>query len=194
MWLFQVPYRLAERFIFNTIPRKVLACMVPILLLLLVLDGCLLQVVGACRAAAGTPATLLLLARAETAAKGIPLLALALAAGAYVTFRLSVLVPLRQVSAIIRGDDFSRDITLSTHDEIRGLADGFNRFSAKIRDILDNSKRLGLSIAVGASRTTKLAADSARDAKRQGELSTDITGTSQGVAGAVGAIVARPVL
>jgi len=56
MWLFQVPYRLAERFIFNTIPRKLLACMVPILLLLLVLDGCLLQVIGACRAAAGTPA------------------------------------------------------------------------------------------------------------------------------------------
>jgi methyl-accepting chemotaxis protein len=190
MWIIKAPYRLAERILFNSLLRKILGCMVPILLLLLVLDGYLLQVIGACRAglqaAGGPPDTLELLARAATAAKVVPVLALVIAAGAFLTFHLSVLVPIREVAAVLQGHDFSRDITLDTHDEIRGLADGFNRFSAQIRDILSNSKRLGLSIAVGSTRTTKLASDSARDARHQGESSELITGTSQGVADAVG--------
>jgi methyl-accepting chemotaxis protein len=184
MWLLKTPYRLAERLFFHSIPRKLLGCMVPLFILLLVLDGFLLQAIGACRA--GLPAAGALLARAETAAKVIPVLALGIGGVAWVTFHLSVVVPLRKLSAVIQGDDFSRTFALESHDEIRDLADGFNRFTAKIRDILDNSKRLGLSIAVGSTRTTKLAADSARDARRQGELSADITGTSQGVAVAVG--------
>ncbi len=190
MWLAKALYRLAERTVFNSILRKILGCMVPIYVLLLVLDGCLFQVVRACRAglSAADPATLALLGRAELAIKVIPALALVIGAVAFLTFHLSVLVPLRQLSETLQGNDFSRDITLATHDEIRRLADGFNGFAVKIRDILDNSKRLSLSIAVGSTRTTKLAADSARDAKRQGDYSEHITGTSEGVAEAVGAL------
>ena len=191
MWPVKALYQLAERKLFNTLLRKILGCMLPILILLLVLDGLLIQVIGACRAglqASGSPALLALLARADTAARAIPVLALVIAAVTFLTFHLSVLVPLRVLSKVINGNDFSQDINLGTHDEIRSLADGFNRFSAKIRDILDNSKRLGLSIAVGSTRTTKLASDSVRDARRQGEFSDHITGTSQGVADAVGAL------
>jgi len=191
MWPVKALYQFAERKLFNTLMRKLLGCMIPILLLLLLLDGCLLQVLSACRAglqASGSPALLALLARADTAARAIPVLALVVGAVAFLTFHLSVLVPLRDLARVINGNDFSRDINLGTHDEIGKVADGFNRFSAKIRDILDNSKRLGLSIAVGSTRTTKLAADSERDARRQGEFSEHITGTSQGVADAVGAL------
>ena len=188
MWPIKAFYQLVERKLFNSLLRKILGCMIPILILLLVMDRCLLQVISACRAslpAPGPPAVLALLARADTAARVIPALALVISAVAFLTFHLSVLVPLRGLSRVINGNDFSKDIHLETHDEIRGLADGFNRFSAKIRDILDSSKRLGLSIAVGSTRTTKLAADSVRDARRQGEFSEHITGTSQGVADAV---------
>jgi methyl-accepting chemotaxis protein len=42
-----------------------------------------------------------------------------------------------------------RDITFKTHDEIRNLADGYNLFAVKIREILGTFKQLGLSIAAG---------------------------------------------
>ncbi|MBK7293263.1 MAG: methyl-accepting chemotaxis protein [Holophagaceae bacterium] len=99
---------------------------------------------------------------------------------------MSVALPLRKITGIIQGGDFSKDIDLEAHDEIGRLAAGFNRFAGEIRDILDSSKRLGLSIAVGSTRTTKLASDSATDAQRQGALSERITRTSQEVAEAVG--------
>jgi len=93
-----------------------------------------------------------------------------------------VVVPLKKITRLIQGGDFSRDIQVDTHDEIHELAVGFNAFAGQIRDILDSSKRLGLSIAVGSTRTTKLATDSARDAQHQEELSERITRTSQEVA------------
>ena len=83
---------------------------------------------------------------------------------------------------LIQSGDFSQDILVDTHDEIHALAAGFNTFAGQIRDILDSSKRLGLSIAVGSTRTTKLASDSARDAQHQEELSERITRTSKEVA------------
>jgi methyl-accepting chemotaxis protein len=184
MWLLTAPYRLAERYLFNSIRRKILGCMVPIFLMLLVLDGCLVRLTSACRS--GTQPAPALLGRMEFAAWALPVLVLVVGAVAFLTFRQSVILPLRQLAATVQGNDFSRDIELDTHDEIRDLADDFNRFAARIRDILDNSKRLGLTIAIGSTRTTKLAADSAKDARRQGELSGHITDTSQGVAGAVG--------
>ncbi|MDR3670781.1 MAG: methyl-accepting chemotaxis protein [Holophaga sp.] len=184
MWLLKAPYRLAERYLFSSIRRKILGCMIPIFLALLVLDGYLVRLVDAVRD--GRQAAPAFLAQAETAAKVLPILVLVVGAVAFLTFRQSVNVPLRKLADTIKGNDFSRDIQLETHDEIRDLADGFNQFAARIRDILDSSKRLGLTIAIGSTRTTKLAADSAEDARRQGELSGHITGTSQGVADAVG--------
>jgi methyl-accepting chemotaxis protein len=177
-------YNLAERLLFNTLRRKLLGCMAPAFILLLVLDAYLFKLAAGVSSGAA-PATLRLLAQARTAIWLIPVLAVVASALAYLTFHLSVIRPLGAITRAIETGDFTKDIRLETHDEIRGLADGFNRFSAKIRDILDSAKRLGLSIAVGSTRTTKLATDSARHSKRQGELSESITGTSQGVADAV---------
>ena len=185
MRLFKALYGLAERTLFHSLVHKLLGCMVPLYLLLLVLDACVFRLISACRAGLqGQPALLEVLARTETAARIVPVLALVLGAAAFLAFHRSAVVPLRKLAATVEGGDFSRTLTLASHDEIRSLADGFNRFSEKIRDILDNSKRLGLAIAVDATRTSKLAGDSARDAQRQGELSEHITGTSQEAAGA----------
>ena len=185
-------YRFLERWLFNSLLRKILGCMIPIYAMLVGFCWYALHVIRTLRAgfseqaAPGSQATLELLARTETLAIALPIIALVLGAGALLTFHLSVAAPLRKITKTIQGGDFSQDIALDTHDEIRGLADTFNRFAGEIRDILDSSKRLGLSIAVGATRTTKLASDSAADAQRQGALSERITRTSQEVAEAIG--------
>jgi len=185
-------YQFVERQLFNSLLRKILGCMLPIFAMLLALSVYTIQLTRTLKpglqAQAGAEASLALeqLARAETAAILIPILAVVLGIGAFLTFHLSVVVPLRKITKTIQGGDFSQDIPLDTHDEIRELADGFNRFAGDIRHILDSSKRLGLTIAVGSTRTTKLAADSATDAERQGTLSERITRTSQEVAESVG--------
>lgn len=194
MRLITALYRLIERTLFPSLLRKILGCMLPIFAMLLILSGYLLHVTRTLRAGLAaqgglTPAaTLDLLAQAESMAYLIPIVALVLGVGAFITFHLSVAIPLRKIAKTIQSGDFSKDIALDTHDEIRGLADGFNRFAGEIRNILDTSKRLGLSIAVGSTRTTKLASDSATDAQRQGQLSERITHTSQEVAEAVGEV------
>ena len=190
MRLIKALYQWVEKALFNTLLRKLLGCMVPIYLMLLVMSGYTLQVTRTLRSslsAAGRldAATLEHLARTESMAIAIPILALVIAAVAFLTFHFSVAIPLRKITRTIQGGDFSKDISLDTHDEIGRLAAGFNRFAGEIRDILDSSKRLGLAIAVGSTRTTKLASDSALDAQHQGALSERITRTSQEVAEAV---------
>ena len=194
MSLLKALYRFAERTFFHTMLRKILGCMLPILALVVVLGGYVHVAARGVRAAlaqpggAGLGGALEILARAQTLAAVITVLALALGVGAFLTFHFSVAVPLRRITAALEGHDFSRTITLDTHDEIRQVADGFNRFGSEIRDILNMSKRLGITIAVGSTRTTKLSSDSARDALRQGELSERITRTSQEAAEAIGDI------
>ncbi len=191
MHLIKGLYRWVEKALFNSLLRKLLGCMVPIYLMLLVLSGYTLQVTRNLRGSLSATGrldavTLEHLARTESMAIAIPIVALVIAVGAFLMFHLSVAIPLRKITGIIQGGDFSKDIDLEAHDEIGRLAAGFNRFASEIRDILDTSKRLGLSIAVGSTRTTKLASDSAVDAQRQGALSERITRTSQEVAEAVG--------
>ena len=192
MGLIKTVYLLVERFLFNSIPRKILGCMVPLFGMLLYFSW---QAMAAARALrlelAGTaapPKSLALLAHTERLAFLFPWLALAVCAVAFLTFYLSVAVPLKRITKVIQEGDFSQDIALETHDEIRGLADSYNHFAVKIREILGNSKQMGLSIAVGATRTAKLTTDSARDAQRQGDFSERITRTSQEVAEAIGEV------
>jgi len=178
-------YRFMERNLFNSLLKKILGCIIPLLALLLVSSYCQWQLVrglqGAAPAAQG-------LGRAATLVWLLPVLGLAIGAVASLTFYLSVAVPLRTLSRTLAAGDFSRDIALDTHDEIRRMADGFNLFAGQIRDTLDASKHLGLTIAVGATRTARLSGDSAADAVRQGEWSERITRTSREVAGAIGEV------
>jgi methyl-accepting chemotaxis protein len=184
-------YSLVERTFFNSLLRKILGCMIPIFAMLLLLSWNAWKLVQALKtglpaqANPGSPATLELMARIEFLALFLPVLALVIGIGAILTFYLSVVIPLRNISKTIQGGDFSADISLNSYGEIRGLADGYNRFASDIREMLSASKRLGLSIAVGSTRTTKLASDSALDAQHQGQLSERITRTSQEVAAAV---------
>jgi methyl-accepting chemotaxis protein len=192
MQLIKALYLLLERLLFNSIPRKILGCLVPLFALLLFSSWQTIQVVRTLRPGlagpAASPESLELLARVERMALLIPGLALLVCAVAFLTFYLSLAGPVKRITKVLQEGDFSKDIKLETHDEVRKLADGFNAFAGEIRDILGHSKQLGLSIAVGSTRTTKLTIDSALDAQRQGELSERITRTSQEVAEAVGSV------
>ena len=192
MWLIKTLYVLLERLLFNSLPRKILGCMVPLFAMLLIFSWHSMTVVRTLRSslsgAAATPETLELLTRTERMATLFPWLALLVCAIAFLTFYLSIAVPLKRITKVLQEGDFSHDITLETHDEIRKLADGYNLFAVKIREILGHSKRLGLSIAVGSTRTAKLTTDSALDAQHQGDYSERITHTSKDVAEAIGNI------
>jgi len=180
MSLFKALCGWAERALFSTLLRKLLGCVVPLFILVLALAWYLYRAVQA--QPAGLPAG------AAVAVWAVPLLALCLGAGAVAAFHLAVAAPLRKMGRSFRDSDFSQDLPLEGQGEVRGLAEGYNLFAGQIRDILNNSKRLGLSIAVGSTRTLKLSSESAKDAQRQGELSERITRTSQEVAAAVGDI------
>jgi methyl-accepting chemotaxis protein len=191
MRLIKAVYFFVERFLFNSVAKKILGCLVPLFGMLLILSWESLSLVRTLRAglaggAAATPEMFALLAQAERMAFFFPALALVVCIVAFLTFYLSMVIPLNRITKVIQAGDFSKDIALETHDEVRKLADGYNLFAVKIRDILGNSKQLGFSIAVGSTRTTKLTNDSAKDAQRQGECSERITRTSQEVAESAG--------
>src|SRR5664279_5784701 len=190
MRLIKALYLLLERLLFNSIPRKILGCMVPLFAMLLIFSWHSMNVVRTLRSSlsggTATPETLELLARTERMATLFPWLALVVCATAFLAFYLSMAVPLKRITKVIQEGDFTHDITLETHDEIRKLADGYNLFAVKIRGILGTSKQLGISIAVGSTRTTKLTTDSALDAQHQGDFSERIAHTSQEVAEAIG--------
>ncbi|WP_306590098.1 methyl-accepting chemotaxis protein [Geothrix sp. 21YS21S-4] len=191
MKLIKALYYLAEKAFFHSIPRKILGCILPLFVLLVVLSAHTLHLVKQLKVSLGgqgSAEVLALISQAELAAIVIPIAAAILGLGAFLAFHFSVSGPIRQISATIRSGDFSKDVEVDTHDEIRGLADSFNRFAGDIRNILDASKRLGLAIAVDATRTSKLASDSAVDAQRQGDLSAHISRTSQEVAQTVDGI------
>ena len=187
MFLISFVYHFAERVFFHTVLRKILGCVVPVFALLLVQSLALVLVARAAQGQAG-PETLALLDRARTLALWVPLGALAVTALAILAFHRSVALPLAAIAETIKDGDFSKDIELQSHDEIRAIAEGFNRAGHGIRDILSASKRLGMGIAVDATRAHKLATDCAADAAHQAELSEHITRTSAGVAESVGEI------
>ncbi len=191
MKLLKAVYQFVERFLFNSVAKKILGCLVPLFVMLLILSWESLSLARTLRAglaggSVATPEMFALLAQAERVAMIFPALALVVCIVAFLTFYLSMVIPLKRITKVIQEGDFSRDIELDTHDEVRKLAEGYNLFAVKLRNILGNSKQLGFTIAVGSTRTTKLTSDSARDAQQQGESSELITRTSQEVAEAAG--------
>ena len=187
MTLIVALYRLLERLFFHSVLRKILGCVLPIIALLLV-QSVVVYLLAQALLGSNNPEAAALGARLKPLAILVPLAAGVVATGAIAAFQMSVARPLGQIARTIQDTDFSQDITLDTHDEIRGIADGFNRVGKGIRDILGNSKRLSMAIAVDATRNHKLAAECAGNATRQGELSERITGTSESMAEAVGEI------
>jgi methyl-accepting chemotaxis protein len=74
--------------------------------------------------------------------------------------------------------DFSRNLPMVTHDELRSLAESYNRFADKMRQILDEVRRMSVSIAREAVLVKKTVAATADRAKSQGDIVETVFGAS----------------
>lgn len=193
MSVFKSIYDTLEESFFYSFSRKVLGCIFPVWLFVVILSIGIFLVTNetktALLAASIEPKlkadTLAHISLLQTLAVIMPILATLVAFAAHYVALLSIKGPLKAVTDTLEKGDFSKDISLTTHDEIRHLADGFNAFAAQLRTILGDSKQLGLSIAVDSTRTTKLTKDSFESSKKQGELADIIFRTSADITQAV---------
>lgn len=73
--------------------------------------------------------------------------------------------------AIATGDgDFSHDLPTTTDDEFRGLAQSYNRFAEKMRQIISDVRNMSVNIAREAVVVRNSVGETSKRAKRQGEL------------------------
>ena len=113
--------------------------------------------------------------------------------GQIVYLRHLIVRPIRVITGIFneiaRGEgDFSRDLPLTTHDELRELAEGYNRFAVKMREIIGSVRTMSVSIAREAVQVRLGVENSARDARRQGEMTQTVFDASTGSTAAIGEV------
>ena len=97
--------------------------------------------------------------------------------------RYLILRPIRMISTIFdeigRGEgDFSRNLPTITHDELRTLAEAYNRFADKMREIISEVRKMSVNIAREAVVVKKTVSATAGRASRQGEIANSVFGAS----------------
>ena len=100
--------------------------------------------------------------------------------------RYLIVRPIRVITDIFneigRGEgDFSRNLPTITHDELRSLADAYNRFADKMRQIISEVREMSVSIAREAVVVQKRVQDTSSSAERQGAM-TETVFTASGQA------------
>ncbi|HLO61451.1 MAG TPA: methyl-accepting chemotaxis protein [Azonexus sp.] len=97
--------------------------------------------------------------------------------------RYLILRPIRLISTIFdeigRGEgDFSRNLPTISHDELRTLAESYNRFADKMREIISEVRKMSVNIAREAVVVKRTVAYTAGQAGRQGEIAGAVFGAS----------------
>lgn len=97
--------------------------------------------------------------------------------------RYLIVRPIRAISQIFdeiaRGEgDLSHDLPTITHDELRTLAESYNRFAGKMRQIISEVRKKSVRIAREAVLAKKNVAATSARAKRQGEISETVFSSS----------------
>ena len=100
-----------------------------------------------------------------------------------VYIRYLILRPIRLISTIFdeiaRGEgDFSRNLPTISHDELRTLAQSYNRFADKMRQIINEVRQMSVNIAREAVLVKKTVAVTATRASRQGEIADAVFSAS----------------
>ena len=93
--------------------------------------------------------------------------------------RYMLVRPLKQISATFAAKDLSIDVPLVTHDEIRDVSENYNQFLGVLKDILVDTKKMALGIAVESTKVVKQVNGSLANSRRQGELSDVILNSSR---------------
>ena len=94
-----------------------------------------------------------------------------------------ILRPIKIISSIFdeigRGEgDFSRNLPTITHDELRVLAEAYNRFADKMREIISEVRKMSVNIAREAVVEKNTVALTATRAAQQGEIANSVFGAS----------------
>jgi methyl-accepting chemotaxis protein len=97
--------------------------------------------------------------------------------------RYLIVRPIRAISQVFdeiaRGEgDLSHDLPTITHDELRGLAESYNRFAGKMRQIISEVRKKSVRIAREAVLAKKNVAATSARATRQGEISETVFASS----------------
>ncbi len=157
MSTFREIYESIEKTFWNSLTKKLFS-----FLFLFVLNGAYLLVWHDRRAAVeavvagAAPETLAAVAAAFDAGLyamlGLTVLALCMMLAQILYLRHLIVRPIRVITTIFdeiaRGEgDLSRDLPLTTHDELRELAASYNRFAAKMREIIGKVRTMSVSIA-----------------------------------------------
>lgn len=93
--------------------------------------------------------------------------------------RYLIVRPLKRIIGIFNeiGDgegNLSHDIPTITFDEIRDLSLSYNRFLAKMREIISNVRLMTVRIAMDSARTSKNVSESLSSARQQDEVATQV--------------------
>ncbi|MCX7173088.1 MAG: methyl-accepting chemotaxis protein [Proteobacteria bacterium] len=97
--------------------------------------------------------------------------------------RYLIVRPIKAISNIFdeiaRGEgDLSHDLPTLTHDELRGLAESYNRFAVKMRQIISEVRKKSVRIAREAVVAKKNVLVTSARATRQGEITEAVFGSS----------------
>ncbi|HRP24473.1 methyl-accepting chemotaxis protein [Thauera sp.] len=124
---------------------------------------------------------------------GLSVLVLVVMVGQILYLRHLIVRPIRVITGIFdeisRGEgDFSRDLPLTTHDELRELAASYNRFAGKMREIIGKVRQMSVRIAREAVQVKLGVETSARDARQQGEMTETVFDASTRSTAAIGEV------
>jgi methyl-accepting chemotaxis protein len=117
-------------------------------------------------------------------------LGVAVSLGAFLYLRHLIVRPVRRLTEALdtsaRGEgDLSRELPATSHDELRDLARAYNAFARHIRDILFETRRMSVQVALESAKVASRIHDSSALATRQGEITAGIRESTERVSHAV---------
>lgn len=107
------------------------------------------------------------------------------AIGLIVFLRSSILPPLKNMVCVFSGGDFSKQVALNSTDELGEVSKSYNEVAKNIQELLADSRKMSLKIAVESCKVAQLVKDSNTSAKKQGELADIIFSTSNEINSAI---------
>ncbi|AKH20723.1 methyl-accepting chemotaxis protein [Sedimenticola thiotaurini] len=173
-------YTQIEKLFFHTLTRKIVGNVVFLLLFQLLTFWLVYENINDMRALlVDNPAGIALLDRHLTIMLGATLLAVLVAVGIILYMRHLFLRPIQGITRILDGitendGDISATLPITTQDEIADMANAYNHFAESLRNIIDNTRRRTVSVAVGATRLDKMLHSAHLRADRQEMNATQV--------------------
>jgi len=128
-----------------------------------------------------------------TAVIVLSVLGLAWLVGQILYLRHLILRPVRSMIKTLNeigedGGDFSKDLRITSHDEFRELAQSYNRFAAKMRQIFSDIRKMTIPIALEALQVKSRIADTGGRARQQVVMTDTVFNASTEASTAIGEV------